>query len=96
VASVLWFRRHLRLADNPALLAVRDAGGAWVLPLFVPDDALRRPSGTPRPAFFYRRLRALDEALGGRLVVLRGKPENVVHDRRVVPGQGPAPGLDAP
>jgi deoxyribodipyrimidine photo-lyase len=78
VASVLWFRRDLRLGDNPALLAARDAAAGGVLALFVLDDALRRPSGAPRLAFLYRSLRALDEALGGRLVVLRGRPENVV------------------
>jgi deoxyribodipyrimidine photo-lyase len=74
----LWFRRDLRLGDNPALLAARDAAGDGVLPLFVLDDALRRPSGAPRLAFLYRTLRALDDALDGRLVVLRGNPENVV------------------
>jgi deoxyribodipyrimidine photo-lyase len=74
----LWFRRDLRLGDNPALLAARDAAGDGVLPLFVLDDALRRPSGAPRLAFLYRSLRALDETLGGRLVVLRGKPDDVV------------------
>jgi len=78
VTSVLWFRRDLRLGDNPALLAARDAGGDGVLPLFVLDDALRRPSGAPRLAFLYRALRALDEAVGGRLVVLPGPPESVV------------------
>jgi deoxyribodipyrimidine photo-lyase len=78
--SLLWFRRDLRLGDNPALLAARDAAGRGgaVLPVFVLDDALRRPSGAPRVAFLYRCLRALDDALDGRLVVLRGKPENVV------------------
>ena len=78
VTSVLWFRRDLRLADNPALLAAVDTARGGVLPLFVLDDALRRPSGAPRLAFLYRSLRNLDEALGGRLVVLRGTPENVV------------------
>jgi deoxyribodipyrimidine photo-lyase len=78
VTSVLWFRRDLRLGDNPALLAAHDAGGDGVLPLFVLDDALRRPSGAARLAFLYRSLRAVDEALGGRLVVLRGRPQHVV------------------
>jgi deoxyribodipyrimidine photo-lyase len=78
VTSVLWFRRDLRLGDNPALLAARDAGDGGVLPLFVLDDALRTPSGPPRLAFLYRCLRSLDDALGGRLVVLRGRPENVL------------------
>jgi deoxyribodipyrimidine photo-lyase len=76
--SVLWFRRDLRLRDNPALLAARDAGPDGVLPLFVLDDVLRKPSGAPRLAYLYRSLRALDDALDGRLVVLRGKPENVL------------------
>ena len=42
---------------------------------------MRRPSGSARLAYLYRTLRALDEDLqahGGRLLVRRGKPENVV------------------
>jgi len=78
VTSVLWFRRDLRLGDNPALLAARDAGGDGVLPLFVLDDVLRRPSGAPRLAFLYRCLRELDGALDGRLVVLHGVPQEVL------------------
>jgi deoxyribodipyrimidine photo-lyase len=79
VTSVLWFRRDLRIGDNPALLAaLSESADGGVLPLFVLDDALRKPSGAPRLAFLYRSLRELDDALGDRLVVLRGKPENVV------------------
>src|ERR1700760_3229841 len=72
MSAVLWFRRDLRLGDNPALLAAADEGP--VVALFVLDDA-------PRVAFMYRTLRALDAQLrehGGGLVVRRGKPENVV------------------
>jgi deoxyribodipyrimidine photo-lyase len=77
--SVLWFRRDLRLADNPALLAAVDAGGGdGVVPLFVLDDTLLRSSGPNRVAFLFRSLRLLDEALGGRLVVRRGRPSTVV------------------
>ena len=75
---MLWFRRDLRLADHPALLAARDATGDGVVGLFVLDDALRRPSGSARIAFLYRCLRELDEQLGGRLVVRHGDPVNVV------------------
>ena len=78
MTSVLWFRRDLRLGDNPALLAARDAAADGVLPLFVLDDALRGPAGAPRLTFLYRCLRSLDDALGGRLVIRRGKPENVL------------------
>ena len=75
--SVLWLRRDLRLADSPALLAALDAGDD-VLPLFVLDDALRRPSGRPRLAFLYGCLRELQERTGGALRVVTGRPEHVL------------------
>jgi deoxyribodipyrimidine photo-lyase len=75
--AVLWFRRDLRLADHPALLAARDQADD-VLPLFVLDDALRRPSGAPRLAFLHRCLRELEERTDGRLRVVTGRPEDVV------------------
>src|SRR4051812_37694266 len=73
--SVMWFRRDLRLADNPALLeAVADGP---VLPLFVLDPALWGPAGLPRRAYLGASLRALDADLrsrGTRLSVVRGSP----------------------
>ncbi|HWH30910.1 MAG TPA: deoxyribodipyrimidine photo-lyase, partial [Mycobacteriales bacterium] len=75
--SVLWLRRDLRLADSPALLAARDAGKR-VVPLFVLDDALRRPAGPARLTFLYRCLRELEERTDGALRVLTGRPEDVV------------------
>ncbi len=74
---MLWFRRDLRLADHPALLAARDEADE-VLPLFVLDDVLRGTSGAPRLAFLYRCLRELEERTDGRLRVLTGRPEDVV------------------
>ena len=75
--SILWFRRDLRLHDNPALNhAGRDR--REVVPVFVIDPALVAASGAPRLAFMYRSLRALDRALdgalGGKLVVRYGDP----------------------
>jgi deoxyribodipyrimidine photo-lyase len=77
--SVIWFRRDLRLADNPALLGAVD-GADDVVALFVLDDALWVASGAARRAFLLRCLRALDESIGGRLVVRRGDPVEVVRD----------------
>ena len=42
------------------------------------DPALLGPAGAPRTAFLYRCLRALDESMGGRLVVRHGDPVDVV------------------
>ncbi|MDM7854601.1 cryptochrome/photolyase family protein [Cellulomonas alba] len=78
---LLWLRRDLRLADNPALLAAADrarATGDEVAALFVVDPALWSSPPTPRLAYLARSLRALDERLGGRLTIRTGRPEQVV------------------
>lgn len=72
----MWFRRDLRLSDNPALCEAADGG--QVVGLFVIDPALVRASGAPRIATLYRTLRALDRQLDGRLVIRHGRPAEVV------------------
>ena len=74
--SVLWFRRDLRLADNEALCAAAASGE--VVPLFVLDPRFLTTSGAPRLAFLFRNLRALNESMGGALVVRTGNPEEIV------------------
>src|SRR3954451_13697569 len=76
-SAVVWFRRDLRVGDQPTFLAAADAADR-ALALFVLDPALVKPSGGARLTFLYRSLRALDEALGGRLLVVRGDPADVV------------------
>jgi deoxyribodipyrimidine photo-lyase len=91
-STVVWFRRDLRVADQPMFLAARDSGGrdsggsgsggsgsgGHALGLFVLDPALLEPSGPARRTYLYRSLRVLDEQLGGRLLVVRGDPADVV------------------
>lgn len=81
-ASVLWFRRDLRLGDHPALdAAAASAAGDGVVPLFVLDETLLRASGAARTAWVLRSLHALDRDLrehGTRLLVRHGRPEEVV------------------
>jgi len=74
-ASIMWFRRDLRLGDNPALLEA--AADGPVLPLFVVDPALWGPAGPSRRTYLGASLRALDGQLrrrGTRLSVVRGDP----------------------
>ncbi len=73
--AVMWFRRDLRLGDNPALLEAAADGD--VLPLFVLDPALWGPAGPSRRAHLGASLRALDASLRQRqasLSVVRGDP----------------------
>jgi deoxyribodipyrimidine photo-lyase len=74
-AAVVWFRRDLRTADHPALLAaVAEAGavGASVAPLFVAEPALLAGSGANRRAFLAECLTGLGEGLDGSLCLRRG------------------------
>ncbi|MGK4592508.1 cryptochrome/photolyase family protein [Amycolatopsis sp. w19] len=70
---VLWFRRDLRLGDHAALLEA-SKHSKHVLALYVLDDALLKPSGAPRVAFLHGCLKALDDQLGGRLMLVKGDP----------------------
>jgi deoxyribodipyrimidine photo-lyase len=73
---VLWFRRDLRLADHPALVAAADSDR--VVPLFVVDPIFAARAGRPRLAFLAASLAALAKATDGALVVRRGDPTRVV------------------
>jgi deoxyribodipyrimidine photo-lyase len=76
----MWFRRDLRLADNPALLAA-GADGREVLPVFVIDPAFAR-AGAPRLAYLHDCLQSLDATLrqhaGVGVHICHGDPVEVV------------------
>ena len=73
---VMWFRRDLRIGDNPALVAAATAGR--VVPLFVHDDVLAGPAGANRVASLHATLDVLGSDLDGALVERRGSPTDVV------------------
>jgi deoxyribodipyrimidine photo-lyase len=77
-AAVVWFRRDLRLADHPALQAAADELGRPLLGLFVVEDGLLATGGPNRRSYLARTLAALDGSLEGRLLLRRGRPEDVV------------------
>lgn len=70
----MWFRRDLRIKDNPALLAA----GTDVLPVFVFDPVLWNSSGDLRRAYLVASLQSLNESLGGTLVLRTGNPVDVI------------------
>jgi len=81
----MWFRRDLRLLDNPALLAALSAarveGGATdgrVIPLFVLDPAIWDAAGPVRQAYLTAALAALDKSLIGNLLIRHGNPIDCV------------------
>ena len=76
--AIVWFRRDLRVADHPALLAALDEADE-VVPVWVLDRRLLlgRGAGPNRRAFLHGALESRDAALrgrGARLAVPEGDP----------------------
>ena len=76
MAAVMWFRRDLRLNDNPALARAAESGD--VLGLFVLDPVLLARSGATRLDWLAASLRSLNASMAGSLLVLEGPPAEVV------------------
>ncbi|WP_210650331.1 deoxyribodipyrimidine photo-lyase [Nocardioides sp. SYSU D00065] len=74
MSSVMWFRRDLRLRDNPALLAALEEGP--VTALFVVDPALWSGAGPSRRAWLAATVLDLAERIP--LTVRLGDPRDVV------------------
>src|SRR5271163_2082920 len=78
--AVVWFRRDLRLHDNPAWAAAT-ARADRVTALYVLDPVPLGGCGAFRRTQLMAHLRALDETLqqlGGRLLVRAGAPTTLV------------------
>ena len=58
--SIFWFRRDLRLADNPALSAAIESSDE-IVPVFILDENLINSAGTKRLAYLGQSLRELDK-----------------------------------
>jgi deoxyribodipyrimidine photo-lyase len=78
---IVWFRRDLRLADNPALRAAAD-GGRPVIPVYVLDETEGvRPAGAAGAWWLDKSLRSLSgaiEEIGSKLVLRRGPAADVI------------------
>jgi cryptochrome len=85
VATIHWFRKGLRIHDNPALLRAID-GADVVFPLFIIDPHFADPGrvGVNRYRFLLESLSDLDASLRTRynacLFVARGRPEDVLSE----------------
>ena len=77
--NIIWFRRDLRIADNPALLAALKSSDE-VVALFIIDKELVTCENKKRLAYLAQSLKSLDQSLGGNLHVIQGEPVDVLKD----------------
>ena len=77
--ALVWFRRDLRLADNPALQAAIDAGYTPIpVYVFAPDEDAPWAPGAATQAWLHHSLLALAadlETRGSRLIIRRGSSQ---------------------
>ncbi|MCW5781826.1 MAG: deoxyribodipyrimidine photo-lyase [Nitrospirales bacterium] len=84
---VVWFRQDLRLRDNPALLAAHQTGHP-IVPLFLLDEencGEWKLGGASR-WWLHESLKALNEALEGKICFQAGSAQNILMD--VIKGAG--------
>ncbi len=79
---IVWFRRDLRLSDNPALTAAAMSGQP-IIPLYIHDETDARPIGGASKWWLAGSLQALDAELrrrGSRLILRRGATEKILEE----------------
>ena len=82
--AIVWFRRDLRLSDNPAFSAAV-AGGSPVVPVYIEgsEEEGGYPAGAASQLWRHRSLIELDHALqtlGSRLVIRKGSSLQVLRE----------------
>ena len=82
MARILWFRRDLRIHDNPALVAATTAayadGDGVVIPVVLIDPELWPTWGVAKQAYLIDSLRSLDASLGKNLLIQHGRAQDVI------------------
>ena len=72
---IFWFRRDLRLADNPGLCAALRQGK--VLPIYILDEK-REKMGEASKCWLHHSLISLNKSLNGNLSIYRGEAEEII------------------
>lgn len=76
--SIVWFRKDLRLFDNPALYhGIADS--STIIPIFI-DETTAYPIGGASKWWLHHSLSALSKSLDGKLVFQKGDPLEILSD----------------
>lgn len=82
MTAIIWFRRDLRIEDNPAFAAACNANKS-VIPLYIHDKGLSLALGEAQKWWLHHSLKSLDKLLnlkGLRLCLKNGDPLSVLKD----------------
>ena len=77
--SIVWFRRDLRLEDNPALSEASKQGS--ILPIFIFNDEIQCDFiGQASAIWLHHSLKNLNDSLNGKLNIYIGNPTQIIND----------------
>ncbi len=79
---IVWFRRDLRLADNPALFAASQSGKPVIL-LYVSETDGEREPGAASALWLHHSLTSLAhdiQSIGGKLILRRGQAKTILDE----------------
>ncbi|QCZ95177.1 cryptochrome/photolyase family protein [Salinimonas iocasae] len=76
--SIMWFKKDLRVKDNPALNAACDAGKIIPVYIFDTDAPEGRLPGGASQWWLHESLRQLDERLNGHLQIFKGDAKKII------------------
>lgn len=77
---IIWFRRDLRLADNPALTEASH-GERKVIPVYIDETDTPRPDGSAQRWWLHHSLNSLKRSLaakGAPLILRKGQPDQIL------------------
>lgn len=79
---IIWFRRDLRLSDNPALSAAIETGRPLIL-LYIDETDIARKDGSAKRVWLHHSLKALSRSIkekGASLTIRQGEAMAVLND----------------
>ena len=76
--SIHWFRQDLRISDNPALTSATQLGEVFPVYIFDNVNSGEYPMGAVQKIWLHYSLKALNKALGGKLLVYSGDPLKIL------------------
>lgn len=76
--SIVWFRRDLRISDNPAIVEASNLGK--ILPIYILDDCAPNPFkiGGASKIWLHHSLDSLNKSLDGKLNIYMGKTTEII------------------
>ena len=78
--SIHWFRQDLRISDNPALTSATQLGEVFPVYIFDTVNSGEYSMGAVQKIWLHYSLKALNKALGGKLLVYSGDPLKILSE----------------